>query len=97
MIRDIRTTEAALGDGQKMAQPSELENRAIVRKSIAAARDLPAGTVLQAADLTMLRPGTGLAPALLPQTRRPPPAHRCRRRHVDRVGYAGVRRARPAR
>ena len=65
MIRDIRTTEAALGDGRKMAQPSEVENRAVMRKSIAAARDLPAGTVLQPADLTTLRPGTGLAPALL--------------------------------
>jgi sialic acid synthase SpsE len=67
MIRDIRTTEAALGDGRKVAQPSEMENRASVRKSIAAARDLPAGTVLAAADLTMLRPGAGLAPALAPQ------------------------------
>jgi N,N'-diacetyllegionaminate synthase len=43
MIRGIRTTEAALGNGQKVPQPSEMENRAIVRKSIAAARDLPAG------------------------------------------------------
>ena len=67
MIGDIRTTEAALGSGRKLPQRSELANRAVVRKSIAAARDLPAGTVLQAADLRMLRPGTGLAPTLLPQ------------------------------
>jgi N,N'-diacetyllegionaminate synthase len=67
MIGDIRTTEAALGSGHKLPQPSEFANRAIVRKSIAAARDLPVGTVLKAADLTMLRPGTGLAPRLLPQ------------------------------
>ena len=62
MIRDIRTTQAVLGDGQKLPQPSELENRAIVRKSIAAARDLPAGAVLQASDLTMLRPGPASRP-----------------------------------
>ncbi len=67
MIRDIRTTEAALGDGRKVAQPSELENRAVIRKSIAIARDLPAGAVLQSADLTTLRPGTGLAPGLARQ------------------------------
>jgi N-acetylneuraminate synthase/N,N'-diacetyllegionaminate synthase len=67
MVRDIRLTEAALGHGRKVPQPSELENRAIVRKSIAAARDLAAGAVLQAADVVMLRPGTGLAPAVLPQ------------------------------
>ena len=67
MVRDIRTAQAALGNGQKVPQPSEMANRAVVRKSIAAARDLPADAVLQASDLTMLRPGTGLAPALAPQ------------------------------
>jgi sialic acid synthase SpsE len=34
---------------------------------VAAARDLAAGAELQASDLMMLRPGTGLAPALAPQ------------------------------
>jgi N-acetylneuraminate synthase len=67
MIRDIRVTESALGNGRKEPQPSELENRAVIRKSLAAARNLPAGTILQAVDLTMMRPGTGLAPAMAPQ------------------------------
>jgi N-acetylneuraminate synthase/N,N'-diacetyllegionaminate synthase len=67
MIRDIRATQAALGDGQKLPQPSELGNRAIVRKSIAAAHDLAPGAMLQTSDLTTLRPGTGVAPALLSQ------------------------------
>jgi N,N'-diacetyllegionaminate synthase len=67
MIRDIRVAQAALGDGRKVPQPGEIENRAIVRKSIAAARDLSAGATLQASDLVMLRPGSGLAPALAPQ------------------------------
>lgn len=62
MIHDIRIAQAALGDGQKRPQPSEMENRAIIRKSIAAARDLPAGVVLNAHDLIMIRPGTGLSP-----------------------------------
>jgi N,N'-diacetyllegionaminate synthase len=67
MIRDIRATQAALGNGRKEPQPSELENRDVIRKSIVATRDLPAGTVLQAADLATMRPGTGLAPAMMPQ------------------------------
>jgi N,N'-diacetyllegionaminate synthase len=64
LIRAIRTVEAALGDGRKRPQSSERENRAIIRKSIAAARDLPAGAPLRAGDLTAIRPGTGLSPAL---------------------------------
>jgi N,N'-diacetyllegionaminate synthase len=67
MIRDIRTTQAALGSGRKEPQPSELENRAVIRKSIVAARDLSAGTVLREADLGTMRPGTGLSPAMMPQ------------------------------
>lgn len=67
MIAGIRTVEAALGDGVKRPQPCEMENRTIVRKSLVAARDLPAGAVLTEADFTAKRPGTGLSPALLPQ------------------------------
>jgi N-acetylneuraminate synthase/N,N'-diacetyllegionaminate synthase len=64
LIGAIRSVEAALGDGRKRPQPSELENRTTIRKSIAAARDLPAGVPLQARDLTAIRPGTGLSPAI---------------------------------
>ena len=67
LVRDIRNIEAALGDGQKISQPSEIENRNLVRKSLAAARDLPAGATVQPADLTTLRPGTGLAPGMADQ------------------------------
>lgn len=67
MIHDIRTTEAAFGTGRKEPQPSELENRAIIRKSVAAAHDLPAGSMLKATDLMMIRPGTGLLPSVAPQ------------------------------
>jgi N,N'-diacetyllegionaminate synthase len=67
MIRDIRVAESALGDGRKRPQPSELEISAVARKSIVAARDLPAGTELRAADLRMMRPGTGIAPPHAPR------------------------------
>jgi len=52
---------------KKILQPSETANRNLVRKSLAAARDLPAGATVQPADLTTLRPGTGLAPGVAGQ------------------------------
>ena len=63
LIRDIRRAQSALGDGCKRAQPSEEENRVVIRKSLATSRDLPAGHVFQNADLTAMRPGTGLPPS----------------------------------
>lgn len=67
LVRAIRTVEAALGDGCKRPAAGELENRSLVRRSLAAACDLPRGTRLDAAQLTALRPGSGIEPALLPQ------------------------------
>ncbi len=64
LIRDIRTVEAALGDGVKRRMPSEEDTAAVARKSIVAARDLPAGTVLDVSMLRMRRPGTGLSPSM---------------------------------
>ena len=65
-IADIRLVESALGDGVKRAMPSELSTRAVARKSLVAARDLPAGSVLSAADLAIKRPGDGIPPRQLP-------------------------------
>ena len=42
----IREVEAALGDGVKRPAPSELPVRDVARKSLVAARDLPAGAAL---------------------------------------------------
>lgn len=66
MVAAIRNTERALGDGRKRPAPCELANRDVVRKSVVAARDLAAGTRLTAQDLAIKRPGTGLAPSMLP-------------------------------
>ena len=44
---------------------SEARNVVASRRSLCATRDLPAGTVLTAADLIALRPATGLPPAIL--------------------------------
>jgi sialic acid synthase SpsE len=45
----------------------ELPIRDVARKSLVAARDLPAGTIVGPDDLVILRPGTGLPPGAMPQ------------------------------
>jgi sialic acid synthase SpsE len=62
LVAGIRTVERALGDGRQRPMDAELENRQIVRRSIVAAVDLPAGTTLDADSLTALRPANGIAP-----------------------------------
>ena len=62
LVRDIRQVERALGNGIKYPRPDEQRNRDIVRKSLVAARDLPAGHVLAEGDIACMRPGTGHAP-----------------------------------
>jgi N-acetylneuraminate synthase len=66
MVAAIRHVEAALGTGIKAPAPCELPNLPIARKSVVAARSLPAGHQLAAGDLDIKRPGNGIAPKLLP-------------------------------
>lgn len=65
MVAGIRKVESALGDGQKRPAASEANTAVVARKSLVAARDITAGTVLTEAMIAMRRPGTGLPPALL--------------------------------
>lgn len=65
MVRAVRSVETALGDGVKRPMESERSTRAIARRSLVAATDLPAGTVLQAHHLAAKRPGLGLPPGEL--------------------------------
>lgn len=65
LVRAIRDVEAALGDGVKAPAPGELPIRDVARKSLVAARDLPAGARLGPGDVAILRPGTGLPPGRL--------------------------------
>jgi len=68
----IHQYEAALGTGDKQPLADELAMAAVARRSVVAARDLPAGTQLTAADLDCVRPRTGWPPekigALIGQT-----------------------------
>ena len=63
MIRQIRAVSSALGDGVKRPAPCEEKNRAATRRSLVAARALPAGRALARADLAAKRPDVGVSPA----------------------------------
>ena len=56
----------ALGSGHKACLAAEAPNVAASRRSLRAARPLPAGTILSPRDLVALRPATGLPPSHLP-------------------------------
>ncbi|MCC6465515.1 MAG: N-acetylneuraminate synthase family protein [Planctomycetes bacterium] len=57
MVRRIRRVEALLGRAQKQPQPSEQDVIRVARKSLLAARDLPAGAVVGESDVFIPRPG----------------------------------------
>lgn len=65
LVRAVRVVESALGNGVKRPSPTELEVASVARKSIFAAMDIPAGTLVESRHLTMRRPGTGLGAELL--------------------------------
>lgn len=65
LIRQVRLAESALGDGIKRPAPCELDTLAVARRSLVAARDLAAGTILAATDLAAKRPGGGIPPSEL--------------------------------
>ena len=62
MVKEIRRLEQALGDGVLRCMPSEENVKLVARKSIVARRAIAAGEVIDAAALTVKRPGTGLHP-----------------------------------
>jgi N,N'-diacetyllegionaminate synthase len=64
MVAAIREVEQALGNG-RLEGPSEAETREmyrLARRSIIAAHNIPAGTIIRAEMLTTKRPGFGVAP-----------------------------------
>ena len=64
MVAGIRDAQAALGDGRKDGpSPEEREEMfRLGRRSLIAARDLPAGTLLERDMIITKRPGFGIAP-----------------------------------
>ena len=61
-VTAVRQVEMALGDGVKKPQPSELEVRSGMRKSLVSAQAIKKGVKITAQMLTTKRPGTGLSP-----------------------------------
>jgi sialic acid synthase len=67
MIRDLQRVRIALGDGRKKVYASEASPVLKMGKKLVAARDLPAGHMLTAADVAIKSPGDGLPPYYLDQ------------------------------
>lgn len=65
-----RSTELlfALGNGEKVVEHNEIQSAIVQRRSIRAAKNLPAGTIIEIDDLNCLRPCTksGISPWSLP-------------------------------
>ncbi len=76
MVQGIRRISSMLGDGIKRPSQDELETAKVARRSIVAACNIPAGTVLRADMLACRRPANGIAPkemtALLGRTSKTP-------------------------
>jgi N,N'-diacetyllegionaminate synthase len=64
MVEAIRIVEVSMGDGVKKTQPSEVQNKNIVRKSIVAKRFVSLGEHFKEESLTVMRPGFGLSPMM---------------------------------
>ena len=67
MVRDLQRVTLALGDGRKKVYASEAGPLLKMGKKLVAARDLPAGHVLTAADVAVRSPCDGLPPYYLDQ------------------------------
>lgn len=62
LVRRVAEAQTLIGTARSGVLVAEEPVSAAARRSIVAARDLPAGHVLSAADVTWLRPGDGLSP-----------------------------------
>jgi len=62
LVRDLKRARVAMGDGIKRPLECEVKPLHKMGKKLVAARDLPAGQVLQAEDIAIKSPGDGLPP-----------------------------------
>lgn len=62
MVAAVRNVEAAKGDGIKQPTASEMSTREVARKSVVVNKTLKKGIILEEEDLSVKRPGTGVAP-----------------------------------
>ena len=64
-VADVRVVEAARGGGAKVVSDEEQHSLLWARKSLTAAQDIPAGSILEESMLLAQRPGTGIPPSTL--------------------------------
>lgn len=62
MVKHIRDVERALGSFEKFVVPAEKDTHFLQRRSLFAAQDIPAKTVLREDMIAILRPEAGLLP-----------------------------------
>lgn len=60
MVKSIKCTEVALGDGIKRPTKEEMMIKQVVRRSIVANRDISIGEIITEGMLDVKRPGTGI-------------------------------------
>ena len=60
LVSQIRETSILMGGGKKVMQQCEQDMQSVMRRSVAAARTISSGETLSMADLTWVRPGTGI-------------------------------------
>ncbi|MCJ8007606.1 N-acetylneuraminate synthase [Lederbergia wuyishanensis] len=63
MVNGIRIVEATLGNCEKKPTANEEKNRIAARKSLVASREIQVGDIFTSDNLTIKRPGNGLAPS----------------------------------
>jgi len=62
MVKEIRVVEQVMGNGIKCPQPSEINNRQVVRKSLVALKNINSGEVFSDENITAKRPDIGINP-----------------------------------
>jgi sialic acid synthase SpsE len=67
MVKAIRNVEKAIGNGIKRPTKNEEEIKNIARRSLVAARDIKAGETVTLNNISIKRPGIGIAPELIEQ------------------------------
>lgn len=67
ICRESANIAKSMGSFVKIVSKAEQEKKLKFRRSIVVTKDLPAGHVLTASDLTSKRPGTGIPPDLMEQ------------------------------
>jgi N,N'-diacetyllegionaminate synthase len=65
LITNIRLIEKMMGDGKKICQKSELDNRINARRSITAIKEIKKGTQIKEDMISMKRPATGIEPKFM--------------------------------